>query len=74
MDLKNKRGQTLLEYILLVVMIAFTVAIIIRNSNLNILRLWTALGMAVARPCPTCENPQPPPNLENNQGQTGPGD
>jgi len=66
MNLAGKKGQTLLEYILLVVMIAFTVAIIIRNSNLNILRLWTGLGNTVAKPCPTCENPQPPPNLDNN--------
>ena len=65
MSFRSQRGQTLLEYILLVVVVAFIVAVIIRNSNLNILRLWTALGMTVAKPCPTCENPQPPPNLEN---------
>lgn len=65
MRLKSARGQTLLEYILLVFMIALTIAIIIRNTNLNILRFWTGLANMVSKPCPTCESPQPPPNLDN---------
>jgi len=65
MSKRSQRGQTLLEYILLVVVVAFIVAVIIRNSNLNILKFWTALGMTIAKPCPTCENPQPPPKVDN---------
>jgi len=62
MHSKAPKGQTLLEYILLVLMIAVTVAILIRNTNVRILEFWTGLANMVARPCPTCENPQPPPS------------
>jgi len=61
MGLRSKKGQTLVEYILLVLVISVTVAVIIRNSNGRILELWTALASAIARPCANCADPQPPP-------------
>lgn len=68
---RTQKGQTLLEYILLVLMIAVTVAILIRNTNIRILEFWTGLANMVSRPCPTCENPQPPPNV-GGAGQINP--
>jgi len=62
MVLRKRTGQAILEYILLVVMISVTVAVIIRNTNLNILRFWTGLANTVAKPCPTCQAPQAPPD------------
>ncbi|NBT58435.1 hypothetical protein EBT16_06590 [bacterium] len=61
MKTKSVKGQTLLEYILLVLMISVTVAVIIRNTNVKILEFWTGLASMIAKPCPTCEDPQPIP-------------
>lgn len=71
MALDSKKGQTLIEYILLVLMIAVTVAVLIRNTNVFILGLWTGLANRVARPCANCENPQNPPNV-GGANQIGP--
>jgi Flp pilus assembly pilin Flp len=57
------KGQTLLEYILLVLMISVTVAVILRNTNQTILQFWTGLANTVAKPCPTCQAPQRPPQV-----------
>lgn len=62
------KGQTLIEYILLVLMVSLTVAVILRNTNLTILQFWTGLANRVAKPCPTCESPQAPPKI----GEIGP--
>lgn len=59
---QNRKGQTLLEYILLVLMIAVTVAIIIRNASRTIYFYWTGLARSVASPCPDCQTP-PGPDL-----------
>ena len=61
MMLKSK-GQAILEYMLLVVMIAVTVAIIIRNTNQTIYFFWTGLARQIASPCSNC-NPGPGPDL-----------
>jgi Flp pilus assembly pilin Flp len=57
---RNHRGQAILEYILLVVMLAVTVAVVIRNTNLTIYRYWTGLARQVALPCPDCVSPAAP--------------
>lgn len=61
---RNQKGQAFVEYILLVLMLAVTVAVIIRNTNYNILRFWTGLANVVSKPCPNCNSPQAPPNLQ----------
>ena len=53
-------GQAVLEYILLIVMIAVTMAVTIRASNINIYRFWTGLARMVAMPCPECVSDAPP--------------
>jgi len=54
------RGQAILEYILLVVMLAFTIAVMIRNTNRTIYAYWTLLARQVALPCPDCKAPPAP--------------
>lgn len=60
---RRARGQAILEYLLMVVMLAVTFAVVIRNSNRQIYRLWTALASQIARPCPDCEPAEPPPDF-----------
>ncbi len=50
----KRSGQAILEYILMVVMLAVTMAVIIRSSNQNIYCLWTGLARQIAAPCPEC--------------------
>lgn len=58
--MKKSQGQAVVEYMMLVVMIAVTIAVAIRNSNLQIYLMWTGLARQVAKPCPTCESPAAP--------------
>jgi Flp pilus assembly pilin Flp len=58
----NQKGQAILEYLLLVVMLAVTLAVIIRNTNRTIYGVWTGLARQVASPCVDCQTkPAPPP-------------
>jgi Flp pilus assembly pilin Flp len=57
---KNSRGQAILEYILLVLMIAVTVAVIIRNTNRTIYCFWTGMARQVAKGCADCTSPAGP--------------
>jgi Flp pilus assembly pilin Flp len=50
----KRRGQAILEYILMVVMLSVTVVVVIRNSNRTIYQLWTGLVRQVARGCVDC--------------------
>lgn len=56
------KGQAIIEYILLVLMLAVTFAVVIRNTNITIYRFWTGLSSQVASPCVGCKVP-PPPDL-----------
>jgi Flp pilus assembly pilin Flp len=56
----NKKGQAVIEYIMLVVMIAVTIAVAIRNTNVQIYLLWTSLARQVAKPCATCDTASAP--------------
>lgn len=62
---QSPKGQAILEYVLLVVMLAVTVAVVVRNTNQTIYRYWTGLANVVALPCPDCtsENRQGPPDI-----------
>lgn len=60
MRAKNQKGQALLEYILLVLMLAITMAVTIRKSNRTIYFFWTGLARSVASPCAGCTSPAPP--------------
>lgn len=51
---QKPKGQAILEYILMVVMLAVTVAVIIRNTNRTIYCFWTGLALQVSTPCPEC--------------------
>ena len=55
-----RKGQAVIEYILLVVMLSVTVAVIIRNTNQTIYRYWTGLARQIAAPCAECGSPAPP--------------
>lgn len=57
---KAQSGQAILEYILLVVMLAVTVAVIIRNTNLQIYLYWTGIARQVSSPCVDCNVPPAP--------------
>lgn len=59
MATRNK-GQAILEYILMVVMLAVTIAVVIRNSNRTIYQFWTGLALQVSLPCAECSAPPPP--------------
>jgi hypothetical protein len=55
--MKKRGGQAILEYILMVVMLAVTVAVVIRNTNQTIYCLWTGLALQVSTACPDCSSP-----------------
>ncbi len=56
-------GQAILEYILMVVMLSVTIAVVVRNSTLNLYCLWTGLTRVIASPCAHCKSP-PGPGVE----------
>jgi|GEM_PF-4468085 len=60
--MRKPTGQAVIEYILLVLMLAVTFAVIIRNTNLQVYRFWTGLSSQVASPCVDCKV-NPPPNF-----------
>jgi len=57
---KRTRGQAIIEYILMVIMLAVTMAVVIRNSSLTVYRLWTGLVRQVASGCIDCTYPDGP--------------
>lgn len=59
----GKKGQAVIEYVLLVVMISVTVAVIIRNTTSKIYGLWTGLTSVIASGCVDCPPPVRPPPL-----------
>ena len=44
----------------MVIMLAVTIAVVIRNTNLNIYCFWTGLARVIASPCPHCKSPGAP--------------
>lgn len=56
----RREGQAIIEYILMVVMLAVTMAVVIRNTNRTIYQLWTGLVRQVARGCADCTVEQGP--------------
>lgn len=57
---RRKSGQAILEYLLMVIMLAVTVAVVIRNTNRTIYQFWTGLARQIAAPCPECTSPAAP--------------
>lgn len=51
---RRQKGQAILEYILMVVMLAVTMAVVIRNTNQTIYCLWSGLALQVSTACPDC--------------------
>ena len=51
---RRSRGQAVIEYILMVIMLAVTMAVVIRNTNRTIYELWTGLVRQVAKGCADC--------------------
>lgn len=60
---RQPKGQAILEYLLLVVMIAVTVAVVVRNTNQTIYRYWTGMANVVSLPCPDCTSAVPAPDI-----------
>ena len=60
MLLKNRKGQAFLEYLLMVIMLAVTMAVVIRKTNRTIYFYWTGLARMVSSPCADCKTPAPP--------------
>ena len=58
-----RKGQAILEYILMIVMISIVVAIAIRNTNETLYNYWSALTQQVSAPCPNCDTDQFPAKL-----------
>lgn len=56
----RRKGQAIIEYILMVIMLAVTMAVVIRNTNRTIYQLWTGLVRQVARGCADCTVEQGP--------------
>ena len=54
---RGRRGQAIVEYILMVIMLAVTIAVVIRNANLNVYCFWTGIARVIASPCPHCKSP-----------------
>jgi Flp pilus assembly pilin Flp len=59
---RTRSGQAVIEYILMVIMLAVTMAVVIRNTNRTIYRFWTVLALEVAIPCPDCKSRIAPPD------------
>lgn len=57
---KKNKGQAILEYILMVIMLAVTVAVTFRNSTRTIYRLWSGLALQISLPCPDCTGTNAP--------------
>lgn len=57
---QRTKGQAIIEYILMVVMLAVTMAVVIRNTNRTIYQLWTGLARQVSRGCADCTTPEAP--------------
>lgn len=64
---RKSRGQAILEYLLLVVMLAVTLAVVIRNTNRTIYRYWTGLANVVALGCVDCRTGAPAPDVDGGQ-------
>lgn len=47
----------------MVVMLAVTMAVVIRNTNRTIYRYWTGLANVVSLGCPDCAAPETPPDI-----------
>lgn len=60
---RQPKGQAILEYILMVVMLAVTLAVVIRNTNQTIYRYWTGLANVVSLACPDCKGAVAAPDL-----------
>ena len=54
----------MLEFILLIIMLAITMAVVINNTNFTIYCYWTGLAHVVALPCPGCKANAAPPGVE----------
>lgn len=54
MGLRNKKGQAIIEYLLMIIMLAVTIAVAIRASNATIYNAWTGLTRQIAAPCNSC--------------------
>ncbi len=63
LGMSRRAGQAILEYMLLVIFLALTIAVIVRNTNQTIYRFWTGLANQVALPCVGCSAPTPPPDI-----------
>lgn len=63
----NRKGQAILEYLLLIVMLAVTLAVVIRNTNRTIYRYWTGLANVVSLPCPDCTAPGAAPDITDGE-------
>ncbi|MBI4404199.1 MAG: hypothetical protein HY537_08560 [Deltaproteobacteria bacterium] len=60
--IRKNGGQAIIEYVLMVIMVAVVIAITIRSSNTTLYQYWTGLTRQVASPCARCETP-PAPDL-----------
>ena len=66
---KHRSGQAILEYLLVVVMVAVIMAAVIRSSNRTLYRYWTGLARQVSSPCVDCRVKEAP-DLEGKDLET----
>ncbi len=63
----GRKGQAILEYLLLIVMLAVTMAVVIRNTNRTIYRYWTGVANVVSLACPDCKTNTPAPDITDGE-------
>jgi Flp pilus assembly pilin Flp len=57
---RPRRGQAIIEYVLVAAMVAAIIAVIIRGSTVVLYDFWSGLTSTVASPCPECTLQRPP--------------
>lgn len=57
----GRRGQAIIEYVLVTAMVAAIIAVVIRGSTVVLYDFWSALATTIAAPCAECNLVRPPP-------------
>ncbi len=56
----QRRGQAIIEYVLVTAMVAAIIAVIIRGSTVVLYQFWSGITTTVAAPCSDCNLVRPP--------------
>lgn len=59
--LSNRRGQAILEYVLMMLIVVALVAILSKGLKSSLLIIWEFMAQRISAACPGCP---PPPNVK----------